>query len=367
MNRRNFAKVLGGLAAGAALAAKASATAGTARPPRVIATEEAFATPRQVAQMRALGASDSHDADLDLWRSLTGDGPFGKVLLPRLLDIEQGRLAEMDRFGIDMHVLSLTAPGVQMFAPDKAAEIAIAANDVLHGAITRHPTRFAGLATIPPQNVPAAVAEMERARTKLGLNGFIINSHTNGEYLDDPKFWPIFEAAEALDTAIYIHPRAPSPEMVTPFRAHRLEAALWGYQAEVGLHAVRLIMAGVFDRFPRLQIVLGHAGEGVPYWLTRLDGRTIARQAMVPNTLKQLPSAYFRSNFTVTTSGMFSPEVLRYCLEVLGPERVMFAIDYPYEKTGHAADFVKAMDIAEPTRRLVLEQNAARLFHIDLA
>jgi len=362
MDRRAFNKLLGGLAAASAVPARLSA-APSGRIRR-IATEEAFTIPDHVAAMRALAAGDSREPDLDFWRGLSGRNSFGEKLLPRLLDVEQIRLAEMDRNGIDMQLLSLTSPGVQMLAPPDAVAMAAQANDVLRDIVGRHPTRFAGLATIAPQDVPASVKEMERARRSLGLNGFIINSHTNGEYLDDQKFWPLFEAAEALDGAIYLHPRAPSPAMAEPYRPHRLEAAIWGYQAETGLHALRMIMSGLFDRFPKLQIVLGHGGEGLPYWLTRIDRRHVARQAMVPTRLARLPSEYFKSNFTITTSGLFSPEVLKYCLTVLGPERVMFAIDYPYEEMDEAARFIEEMDIGEREQRLVLEENAMRLFHI---
>ena len=147
-----------------------------------------------------------------------------------------------------------------MFHVDTATALASLVNDRIAEAVRKHPARFAGLATLAPQDPKRAVAEMERAIQRLKLNGFIINSHTNNEYLDQQKFWPILEAAEGLDAPIYIHPRAPADGMAAPFRDYRLEAAVWGYGVEVGTHAVRLMMSGVLDRFPKLKVVIGHMG-----------------------------------------------------------------------------------------------------------
>ena len=192
-------------------------------------------------------------------------------MLPKLLDLDKIRSADMDASGVDMHILSLVMPGVQMFEPKQASELASLANDRLSEVIKRYPTRYAGLASFAPQDPIAAVKEMERAIKKLNLNGFIVNSHTKNAYLDDPQFLPILEAAESLSRPLYIHPRAPSDGMAGPFRDYRLEGAVWGYGVETATHILRLIFGGIFDRFPKLKVVIGHMGEALPFWLGRLD------------------------------------------------------------------------------------------------
>jgi predicted TIM-barrel fold metal-dependent hydrolase len=164
------------------------------------------------------------------------------TLLPRLLDLDAGRLCDMDANDVDVHVLSLGSPGVQMFDRDTAVALARLSNDRLSEAVGRHPKRFAGLAGFAPQDPQAAAREMERAIDTLKLNGFLVNSHTEGVYLDEPRCWPILEAAEALGAPLYIHPRAPSESMAAPFRDYRMEGAIWGYGVEVGTHAVRLML-----------------------------------------------------------------------------------------------------------------------------
>ncbi len=174
----------------------------------------------------------------------------GVNFLEGLLDVEGERLRQMDQYGVDMHLLALTAPGVQMFDADTACELATLANDRLADICRRHPTRFAGLASFAPHAPKRAAKEMERAIHELGLNGFMINSHTNDEYLDDPKYWPVLEAAEALDRCIYIHPRAASYGFKGPLQDYGMDSAMWGYGMEVGTHAVRMMASGVFDHSP---------------------------------------------------------------------------------------------------------------------
>jgi len=337
---------------------------------RRIATEEAFSVPEVAAELGEIARHPHDSLDWPLVRDLYGDFrhqlPFD--FLGALLDIEERRLQVMDENGVDMHVLSLTAPGVQMFETEKAVELAQVANDRLAEAVRRHPTRFAGLASFAPQDPTRAAREIERARTTLGLHGLVVNSHTNDEYYDDPKFWEIFEAAEAHDAAIYIHPRAPSKGMAGPFRKYAMDAALWGYGVEVGTHVVRLILSGLFDRFPRLRIVIGHMGEGVPFWLWRIDYMHKVRvgQPGITN-LKLTPSEYFRRNFAITTSGQENPLALQYSIDMLGAENVMWAIDYPYQPTAPAVRFMDEAPLADDVKALVYGGNAARIFHIDEA
>jgi 5-carboxyvanillate decarboxylase len=215
IDRRTLLGVGAMLAASGRLAASLEdealqAAPGAMRRPRRIATEEAYAAPELVESVRAQLESGAADADTKFWSVLLGENPWGKAVLRRLLDLEQERLAIMDEHGVDMHVLSITVPGPQMFDAAAGSRLAISINDRLAQVIERHPTRFAGLAAIAPQDPKGAAREIERAITKLGLNGIIINSHTRNEYLDAQKFWPIFEAADALEAPIYLHPRAPS-------------------------------------------------------------------------------------------------------------------------------------------------------------
>jgi len=280
-----------------------------------------------------------------------------------LLDIGDGRLAEMDASGVDMHLLSLAMPGVQMFEKDKAVAFAQLANDRLKETVHRYPKRFAGLAAFAPQEPKAAAKEMERAINKLKLNGFLVNSHTLNRYLDEPEFYPILEAAEALDAPLYIHPRAPSDGMAAPFADYRIEGAIWGYGAETGVHALRLMLSGVLDRFPRLKIVLGHMGEALPFWMWRLDfmGAPGGRAGRF-NKLK--PSEYFKRNFAITTSGVEDPLALRFCIDKLGVDNIMWAIDYPFQPTAPAVAFLENATLSEQERKQIAHGNAERIFKI---
>jgi predicted TIM-barrel fold metal-dependent hydrolase len=330
---------------------------------RRIATEEAFAIPEQMeAQRELIANTQEYDPDLFLWKVQTDpNGPVHN----RLIDLYEMRMREMDKYDVDMHLLALTSTGVQMMDADRAVAVAEIGNDRLHEAIQRHPDRFTGLATIAVQDPPRAVKEIERAITKLKLNGIMINSHTNGEYLSEQKYWPILEAIEDLNVALYIHPRAPIPLMAKAYRADHLEHAIWGYQAETGLHGLRLITGGVFDQFPKLQVVLGHMGEGIPYWLYRLDfmyGRV--KIDFGRRKLKLTPSEYFKRNFYITTSGMNWEPTLKFCIEALGADRIMWAIDYPYQDHPDAVEFMDAARISEKDKQAIYHGNAERVFKI---
>jgi len=329
---------------------------------RRIGSEEAFAIPEQMAELRILAESTWHNLDLKLLRHSTNPaGPIYK----NLVDLDEGRLRIMDENGVDMHVLSLTSPGVQCFDADKACAMASLANDRVAEAVARRPTRFAGLAAFAPQDPKRAVAEMERAVMKLKLHGFILNSHTDGEYMDDRKYWPILEAAEALDRAIYIHPRAPSELMGQPYADYGLYAALWGFQAEVSVHALRLMLSGVFDRFPKLKIVIGHMGESLPYNIWRMDYMYNVHKSWGEIPGKQKPSELLKRNFLITTSGVEHGPALKYAIEVLGADNILWAIDYPYQPTAPAVAFMNSVDITEEDKEKIFHKNAERVFHIS--
>lgn len=337
---------------------------------RRIATEEAFSIPEVAAGLRDVAHSPTNSQDLILVERIY-DAKADDVqarLLPRLLDLEKERLRDMDENGVAVHLLSLTAPGVQMFDADTATELAALANDLLAEVIKRHPARFAGLASFAPQSPKRAAKEMERAIKTLKLNGFVVNSHTNSEYFDDPKFWPALEAAEALDACIYMHPRAASDGMAAPFRHYGLDSAQWGYGIETSTHAVRMIVSGVFDRFPKLKICLGHMGEAVHFWLWRLDymNKNAQNRGAAPK-LKLKPSEYFKRNFVITTSGQESHLALDFSIKALGVENVLWAIDYPYQPSAPAVAFIDSAPISDAEKELVYHGNAERVFHIKPA
>jgi predicted TIM-barrel fold metal-dependent hydrolase len=366
------------LAAAAAPATLDDARAGAVEPAgrlRKIATEEAFMIPEIAAALGDVVRRGGASLDLALLSLVYGAQPASapgapgdrdaaaRRLLPQLLDVDGPRLADMDASGVDMAVLSLGLPGVQVFEPAQAVSLARLANDRLSDIVRRHPARFAGLATFAPHDPSAATREMERAIGSLRLNGFLVNSHTNGVYLDHSSAWPMLEAAEALDAPIYIHPRAPSDGMAAPFRDYRMEGAIWGYGVETATHAVRLMLSGTLDRFPRLRIILGHMGEALPFWMWRLDYMASpGSRAALRNQLK--PSEYLQRNFVITTAGIEDPAVLRFCIDKLGAERIMWAVDYPYQRMAPAAAFIEEAPLSNTERSLIAHANAERIFRI---
>jgi predicted TIM-barrel fold metal-dependent hydrolase len=346
---------------------------------RKIATEEAFNIPEIAAAIKELVRRGGTNLDNLVLKQIYDAPPAVQAagqsapasdrdrstqgMMPKLLDLDTIRLADMDASGVDVHLLSLTMPGVQIFEKNKATDFAKLVNDQLSAAIRRHPTRFAGLACFAPQDVPSSLKEMERSINSLRLNGFIVNSHTENAYLDEERFWPLLEAAEALDAPVYLHPRAPSDGMAAPFRDYRLEGAVWGYGVETGTHILRMIFNGVFDRFPKLQVVIGHMGEALPFWLWRLDfmGAPGARAGR-KNQLK--PSEYFQRNITITTSGVEDPLALRYCIDKIGVDRIMWAIDYPYQPTAPAVAFIEKAPLSDEERKKIAFANAEKIFKI---
>lgn len=288
-------------------------------------------------------------------------------LVAALADIGAGRIAAMDGLGIHMQLLSLTAPGVQVFDTGTATALASDSNDQLIDAVRAHPQRFAGLTAVAPQDPARAAREIDRGINSLGLNGVVVNSHTKGEYLDDEKFWDIFEAAEAMDAAIYIHPRTPSPDMLQPYLSRGLDQAILGFGAEVALHIVALITSGVFDRFKGLKIVIGHAGEGLPYWLYRIDymQRNYRETVRRAKKLERLPSEYLMTNVFITSSGVAWEPAILFAQQVLGVSQVMYAMDYPYQADVNevAAGDHFAMDDA--AKKAFFQENAERVFNLN--
>ena len=333
---------------------------------RIIPTEEAFATTLQVAEMKKLVENASgYDADLALWARMIGGGP----LTEQLLDLDSDRLAIMDAAGIEAQLLLLTSTGVQMMPRDTAIAVAEDANDQLAAAIARHPGRFFGLATVAPQAPAEAVKELERAVTKLGLKAVVINSHILGEYLDNPKFSEVLEAAEALDVPIYLHPNTPPRGMIGPMLEAGLDGAIFGFGVETGMHALRMITAGVFDRFPKLQVIIGHMGEALPFWLYRLDymhqaGIRANRYEFLKPLKKEFVSNYLRENFYITNSGVAWEPAIKFTQDVIGKDRVLYAMDYPYQCPPEEVAILDAMDMSPEDKKMFFQTNAERVFKL---
>jgi 5-carboxyvanillate decarboxylase len=330
-----------------------------------IAIEEAFVT-QEIAdewnKIIAMGSPGEPGFKM-MGDTILADSPGTRMIHKRLVDLGDGRIKVMDETGIDMQVISITSPGVQVLEASLAHELAVQANDQLADAVKRHPRRFAGLAAIAPQLPQQAARELERAVTELGLKGALINSHTNGEYLDDRKYWPILEAANALKTPIYLHPRTPAHSMVKPYLDYGLYFAGWGFAVETSLHALRLIMSGVFDEFPDLMIILGHMGEGIPFYLQRIDNRYLLQIKIgAVKEMKKLPSEYFKDNFVITTSGVAQQSSLQLSYEELGADRILFAADYPYESIEEAVEFMDSAKIDDIDKHKIYHGNAERIF-----
>lgn len=284
----------------------------------------------------------------------------------RLYDRGPLRLEQMDAAGIDFQILSLFDPGVQ--EDDDAAraiDYARRANDNLAETVRENVDHFGAFATLATQDPDAAAEELQRAVTELGFAGALINGHTHGRYLDDPAYKELFERAETLGVPIYLHPTTPHPAVMdawfAPYVDDGLHLASWGFAVEAGTHALRLIYSGLFDRHPRLQMILGHLGEMLPFTAFRTD-RYYGLGGDGGGRLQRLPSDYLRNNFYVTTSGNFSPPAFACTLEVMGADRVMFSVDYPMDDNKDGADFIASYPMDEATRTQVSYGNAARLF-----
>jgi len=339
-------------------------------PYKRIATEEAFATKEQFEQFGKLLDGGYRDPGFEsLWGFYLRSMAERPVLIrERLLDLGARRIADMDATGIDVQLLSLTSPGVNAFEPDVARAVSVSANDELAEAIARHPTRLAGLAAFAPQDPAHGAREIERGVTKLGLKGAIFNGHTRGEWLDDPKFWAVFEACEALDVPIYLHPTGPHRDLIQPFLERGLDGAVFGFGVDTGLHALRLIVSGLFDRFPKLKLVVGHLGEALPFWIFRLNfmhraGVAAKRYDSIKPLQRWIPEV-MRENLYVTTSGMPFEPPIRLCQEVLGMEHVLYAMDYPYQYVADEVTMQDNMAIGPEHKKMFFQTNAERLFKL---
>ncbi|MBV8106430.1 MAG: amidohydrolase [Hyphomicrobiales bacterium] len=320
---------------------------------RTIALEEHFATP---AFMEGPGRKLKDRAE-------TLGGRLARVVA-ELTELGDGRVAAMDAAGVDVQALSLTEPGVEQLEGEEAKRVARQTNDALAEAVRRHPTRFFGLASLPLSDPPAAIAELERVADGRGFKGVVINGHHRGRYLDDRFFWPVLARIEALKFPVYLHP-TPSPQAVvdawfgglSPIVSEMMAGPGWGWHIETALHVLRMVVGGVFDAHPALQIVVGHMGESLPFMIQRVD---VMSQAATK--LKKPVSAYLRENVHYTFSGFnFLPTFLDLLLEV-GVDRIMFSTDHPYQSMADGRAFLDRLPVSNADRERIAHANAERLF-----
>ncbi len=275
----------------------------------------------------------------------------------QLLDLGESRLRAMDEAEIEMQVLSLTVPGLERVPASDAIALARAINDELADCIHQSPRRFAGFAALPTLQPQAAADELERAVLKLGFIGAIINGQPQDSFLDDKRYWNIFAQAEALGVPLYLHPTVPSPDTLQAYEGRpELVGSLWSFTVDSATQMLRLIFSGVFDRYPNLTVILGHLGETLPYLLWRIDSRW--KSSTFDRHLSRLPSQYFQENVLVTTSGIFSDPALLCSCMTLGADRILFAVDYPFEGNRAGAEFIEHAPISETDKRKICYLNA---------
>jgi 5-carboxyvanillate decarboxylase len=340
------------------------------KPYRRIATEEAWAPTEMVRIWKKI--LDGPDPDpgfvslIGFYMSSPAARP--KHIMNCLTDLGQMRVDHMDGAGIDRQIIALTSPGVQVMEAASAADFARVCNDELAEGCRNHPDRFSGMIAIAPHSPAEAAKEIERGVTKLGLTGVIVNSHTHGEYLSQQKFWDILAAAEAADTPIYLHPNTPPRDMIRPYLEAGLDGAIWGFAAETGLHAVRMITAGVFDRFPKLKVILGHAGEALPFWMYRLDymhqATVRSNRYDVMKPLERTFSQYLTENFYYTNSGVAWEPAIKFVQSVIGADRLMYAMDYPYQHSVEEVHELDAMDMSDAVKKAFFQTNAENVFKL---
>jgi hypothetical protein len=318
---------------------------------RVITLEEHFTTP---AFLRAT-------------LQFLPETVYTPALKANLLDIGEERIAAMNGGGVDLQILSLAAGGAAALAAGEATALVHEANDIAFAATQQYPDRLACFASLALGDPQAAAIELERGVNKLRCVGGFINGTEGGSFLDDLRYTPIFEAAEALDTPLYLHPTPPSAIIQNAYfsdlpgkTADILSTAAWGWHAELGMHCLRLILSGLFDRFPKLRLIIGHMGEDLPFSLQRAqDGLS------QPIThLQRSISEYFLDHFFVTTSGYFTQPPFRCAMDVLGPDRILYSVDYPYRSNLAGAKFLADLNVSQPDREKIIHGNAERILKL---
>jgi uncharacterized protein len=322
---------------------------------RIITLEEHFTTPEII---KAAAAFEAEKVPAN---------PFAQALQTRLLDLGEGRIADMDASGIDLQVLSISANPIDKMEASAALSLARDTNDRLAQAVAAHPKRFAGFATLALHEPEKAAAEFERCIRKLGFKGLMISGTSKGQFLDHPRFTPIFEAAQSLDVPIYLHPAPPPPPVMDAYfkglpgqLGFFLSTSAWGWHVETGLHCLRMMISGLFDRFPKLQIIIGHMGENLPFSIARAES-VLARGA---KQLRLSLSEYFQRHFYVTTSGYFTSPPFLCALQVVGADRLLFSVDYPFSANATGREFLNQLAISDEDLEKIAHRNAEKLLKL---
>ncbi|KAF9878395.1 hypothetical protein CkaCkLH20_03887 [Colletotrichum karsti] len=312
-------------------------------------------------------AAEEHFSSTAFKGTLPGHHPGFAYPTDKLLDVADGRIADMDRSGITTQVLSQTVYDVNN------VEACYRTNDELHEAVKKNPERFAAFACLPTAHPHEAASELKRCVTHLGLKGALINNTVNGEFLDNSKYFPIFEAAAELGVPIYIHPSFPTPELreslftgdlIEPAAAFMLSTGAWGWHSEVGLTVVRLMAAGLFEKLPNIQIIIGHGGEMVPVMIGRIED-TMGK-VMKHFGYSRGPLQFLRENFYITTSGMFTTTPLKTLVDVMPMERICFSVDYPYASNEDGKRLINSIDFLDKSQmELFTHGNLDRLLGLQ--
>jgi predicted TIM-barrel fold metal-dependent hydrolase len=313
--------------------------------PRIITIEEHYTDPELEEGFRDLHTN-----------------PLRKLLAERLHDLGELRIKAMDEAGIDLQVISHAAPATQKLDAESAAKVTRRVNDRLYEAVRIRPDRFAAFASLPTSDPKAAADELERTVTKLGFKGAMLNGLTNGTlFLDDKRFWGIFERAQALDVPLYVHPSTPHAAVVDAYFKDfpALIHSPWSFLIETATTGVRLMMSGVFDAYPRVKLILGHFGEALPFSLWRLDfARSVMKEAAKP---KRTFTEYFCEHFYITTSGNFYTPALLCSIMATGADRIMLSVDWPFNDNKEAVDWLQGAPLSREDKAKILGGNAARL------
>ncbi len=323
---------------------------------KTIALEEHFVSPGFVA-----------GPGKEFLAQIRGRGTRGAEIFSQLQEIGSRRIAEMDACGIDVQVLSLNSPGVEQASPADQIALAAESNDFVADAMGRHPDRFSAFAALPTSTPDKAALELERRVKKQNFAGTLVNGHVQGRYLDDAFFRPILECAEAIEAPIYLHPTVPPKAVVdasyggfaAPVTA-LFATAGWGWHIETATHLLRMILGGVFDRYPKLQVVVGHLGEGIPFMLPRLDKNLPKETTKLERSLAE----YLRGNVHYTFGGFNFPATFQNLLQEVGVERIMFSVDYPFGSMAEARTFLQQLSLGEEDRDRIAHSNAEKLFRL---
>src|SRR4051812_4220482 len=309
-------------------------------------------------------ALEEHYWDRELVATFKGgDVIRAPALEQRLYDLGELRIKEMDEAGVDYQVISHGASSAQNLPADTALPLSQRVNDRLHAAVKAHPTRLGAFAAVPTADAKQGADELERCVTKLGFHGAMLHGLASGVFLDDQRFWPIYERAAKLDVPVYFHPASPQQVVVDRYYKEYAEVAPailsagWGFTVEAATTALRMVLSGVFEKHPNLKCILGHLGEGIPFLMARMD-EALARGSKVRFR------DTFSSHFSVTTSGFFSNPALLCTMQELGIDRIMFSIDYPFVMNKTGTDWLKTVPLCEEDKIKLMSGNAKRLLKI---